>query len=271
MKFKLFLLFLFPISLYAQDNFEKTFKDYNVAGSITIYDLDKDIWIYSNEEDSKIGTLPASTFKIINSLIALQTGVIKDEKQLIKWVGINNVDTNLYGYRPDTYKNMSLAEAFDKSAVWVYLEIAKRIGKEKYKSYLKLCGYGNLDLSEQGVDFWNFGNFKITPVEQINFLRKLYEGQLPFSKRVMNIVKKMMITEISDNYVIRAKTGMGVLDNSCIGWWVGYVEKKDNGGTYFFATRIRNNSSFYSAKFAQDRKDLTKNILKQLNILEIQY
>ena len=269
MKIYITLFLLLPLSLYAQTDFEKTFKDYNVTGSITIYDLDKDLWIYSDENDSKIGTLPASTFKIINSLIALETGIIKDEKQLIKWVGIQNVDTVRYGYRPDIYKNMSLAEAFDKSAVWVHLEIAKRVGREKYKSYLKRCDYGNQDFSEPGTDFWNFGAFKISPVEQINFLKKLYEGTLPFSKRTISIVKKIMVTEVGANYVIRAKTGMGILADQSIGWWVGYVETK--GNVYFFSTRIRTDSTKFSAKFAGDRKALTKSILKQLGVLDIAY
>ncbi len=269
MKLYITVLLLLPLSLYSQTRFEKTFKDYNVKGSITVYDLEKDLWIYSDENDSKIGTLPASTFKIINSLIALETGIIKDEKQLIKWVGIQNVDTVHYGYRPDIYKNISLAEAFDKSAVWVHLEIAKRVGREKYKYYLKRCGYGNQDFSEEGVDFWNFGAFKISPIEQINFLKNLYAGNLPFSKRTISIVKKIMVTEVGANYVIRAKTGMGILADQSIGWWVGYIETK--GNVYFFATRLRADSAKFSDKFAQDRKAFTKSILKQLGILDIAY
>ncbi len=266
MKLIITVLLLLPLSVYSQLDFKKTFQEYNVSGSITVYDLTKNTWVYSDDIDSKIATKPASTFKIINSLIAIETGVIKDENELIQFVGINNVDTVSYGYRPDIYKDMNLAEAFEKSAVWVHLELAKKIGREKYEFYLKKCGYGNLDFSEKGIDFWNRGKFAITPIEQIIFLKNLYEGKLPFSKRTIDLVKKIMITESGKEYIIRAKTGMGILTDQTIGWWVGYVEKKDN--VYFFATRIRINSTTFSTTFAQNRKTLTKDILKQLNITE---
>lgn len=258
------LLFLiFPLAVFSQKvDYKKIFEKYNVDGSITVYDLKQDKWTYSNKKDSKTGMLPASTFKILNSLIALETGVIKDEYELIPWVGLENVDTSYYGYRPDIYKDMDLVDAFSKSAVWVYIELAKKIGKEKYKHYLDLCHYGNMDLSEKGIDFWNFGPLEITPEEQIKFLRDLYEEKLPFSKRTMTIVKKIMTTEIGGDYSIHAKTGMAIKDQT-IGWWVGYVERKNN--VYFFATRIRTDK--YTPKFAQDRKDLTKEVLKELGIL----
>ncbi len=264
MKYIFFLILLIPLNVSAQIDFEKIKSDYQITGSVTLYDLKEDHWIFSDEQDSKTGTLPASTFKIMNSLIALETGVVKDEHELIKWVGIQNVDTVYYGYRPDIYKDMDLTEALAKSAVWVHLELAKKIGREKYKHYLTKCNYGNLDFSEKGIDFWNFGSFAITPVEQIKFIKKLYEGKLPFSKRTMDIVKKIMLTETGKDYQIRAKTGMGVKPGETFGWWVGYVERNNN--VYFFATRIRTVS--YSMEFAQKRKDVTKAVLKQLHVLE---
>lgn len=258
-----FLFLLLPFAVHSQQvAYKKIFEEYKVSGSCTVYDLKQNKWTYSDTADSKTRILPASTFKILNSLIALETGVLKDENELVKWVGLENVDTVYYGYRPDIYKEMNLAEAFTKSAVWVYIELAKKIGKEKYEHYLKLCHYGNENVSEKGIDFWNFGPLEITPIEQINFLKALYEEKLPFSKKTMAIVKKIMITETGGDYTIRAKTGMCIKDQA-IGWWVGYVEK--NNTVYFFATRIR--TEHYSTKFAQDRKELTKEILRQMKIL----
>ena len=266
MKLLMLLFLLCPISMSAQADLTKIFQEYNVNGSITIYDLKKDNWIFSDKYDSEAGTLPASTFKIINSLIAIELGILSDEKEIIKFVGINNVDTIFYGNRPDIFKDMNLAEAFEKSAVWFHLELAKKIGREKYLNYLKQCNYGNLDFSEKGVDFWNFGAFRITPIQQINFLKNLYKEKLPFSKRTIEIVKKIMITETGDNYIIRAKTGMGIQSENSIGWWVGYLEKKEN--IYIFATRLKTNSTNYDSEFAQKRKTLTKSVLKELTILE---
>src|SRR6476659_6673722 len=51
----------------------------NAHGSFNIYNLPR-------YRDSAY--LPASTFKIINSLIGLQTGIISNENMVIKWDGI---------------------------------------------------------------------------------------------------------------------------------------------------------------------------------------
>lgn len=217
----------------------------------------------SDSADANLATLPASTFKIINLLIALQTNTIKNENEVVKWVGKS--DTTLYGYRPDIYRDMTVKEAFKLSAGWVFIELAKKIGKEKYLNYLNKCGYGNLDLSEQGVDFWNFGAFAISPKNQVEFLLKVYRNQVPFSKRNIHILKRVMISEKTNDYIIRAKTGWTRWEGNDIGWWVGYYISKSN--TYFFATRIRKKRTEINTHFADCRKEITKTVLQQLNAL----
>ena len=83
---------------------------------------------------AKKETQPASTFKVINLLIALETGVIKDENEIVKWVG--TTDTVRYGYRPEIYRDMTVKKAFEVSAGWVFIELAKKVGREKYLHYL---------------------------------------------------------------------------------------------------------------------------------------
>jgi beta-lactamase class D len=125
------LVFLQPNRSWAQLDLEKPFRDCHLQGSITLYDTQQKKWLYSDQADSQLETLPASTFKIINSLIALETGVIRDENEIVKWVG--KTDTVLYGYRPEIYHDMPMKEAFRESAGWVYIELAKKIGKERYR------------------------------------------------------------------------------------------------------------------------------------------
>ena len=124
---------------------KKHFEPCQAEGVIVIYDSNKQQWILSDSTDAKKETLPASTFKIINLLIALETKVIRDENEIISWPG--STDTVKYGYRPDIYRNMSVKEAFAVSAGWVFVELAKRIGKERYEHYLRRSRYGNSDLS----------------------------------------------------------------------------------------------------------------------------
>ncbi len=113
---------------------------------------------------------------------------------------------------------MTVKEAFEISSVWVFTELAQRIGRERYSYFLKTCNYGNQNLSEPGTDFWSFGQFCISLLNQVNFIRDLYDGNLPFSGRNMEIVKPVMITEKAENYTICAKTGWTREDGVNTGW-----------------------------------------------------
>jgi len=259
-----FFILLYSTIATGQVDLVTPFKNCNIQGSTTIYDYRNKKWICSDNVDANTETLPASTFKVINLLIALETGVIKDENETVKWVG--HQDTTLYGYRPEIYRDMTVREAFEVSAGWVFIGLAKKVGKERYLKYLKECRYGNGNLSEKGADFWNFGSFGVTPRNQIEFLIRVYENKLPFSKRNIDILKKVMITEKTDKYTLRSKTGWTRANGNDIGWWIGYVERKDN--VYFFATRIIKKRSTINPGFGQCRKDITKNILKQLHAIE---
>jgi beta-lactamase class D len=244
-------------------DFNKYFKNCKVQGSIAIYDDSHKKWIISDSADADKEALPASTFKIINLLIALETGAIKDENEVVKWNG--QTDTTLYGYRPEIYRDMTVQDAFRESAVWVFLELAKKIGEANYKYYLKACKYGNQNISEAKGDFWNFGSLGISPVNQVNFLRNMYSGKLPFSKRNIEIVKQVMISEQNENYTIHAKTGWTREGGINTGWWVGYAETKN--GVFFFATRIFQDRKFNSTSFGPCRKEITKSVLKDINVI----
>ncbi|MDX2070220.1 MAG: penicillin-binding transpeptidase domain-containing protein [Haliscomenobacter sp.] len=121
-------------------------------------------------------------------------------------------------------------------------------------------------MSEPGDDFWNFGPFGISPKNQVEFLVKVHEGRLPFSKRNLQILKSVMINERKPNYILRAKTGWTRVNGQDIGWWVGYVERK--GNLYFFATRITKPRAERHPNFGQCRKDITRTILHQLQAIE---
>nr|WP_246439927.1 penicillin-binding transpeptidase domain-containing protein [Rhabdobacter roseus] len=258
------MLLLSGSSLLAQVPLSQPFEDCNIQGSITLYDYKAKKWIASDIHDSQVPTLPASTFKIIHTLIALETGTVANEHELVKWPG--HTDTTKYGYRPDIYHDMSMKEAFQVSAGWVYVEFAKRIGKERYRDYLTRAHYGNADVSIDDPDFWNFGSFAISPVNQIEILRAVYEETLPFSKTTFKVLKELMIEEQTATYTLRAKTGWTRDGGKDTGWWVGYLERADN--VYFFATRLIKDRSTPNPAFTRCRKEITKTILKQMGALE---
>lgn len=252
------------ITAVAQQDFMQPFKDCDLQGSITIYDYKAKQWLSSDIRDSQFPTLPASTFKIMNTLIALESGAVKNEHELVKWHG--KTDTMKYGHRPNIYHDMSMKEAFRLSAGWVYVEIAKRIGKPTYRKFLQQSNYGNVDLSIEDADFWNFGDFAISPVNQIEILLGVYEESLPFSKEHFGTLKEMMIAEKTAQYTLRAKTGWTRDGGKDTGWWVGYIETEDN--VYFFATRLIKDRQEDKPQFGQCRKDITWAILKQLGVVD---
>jgi beta-lactamase class D len=141
-----------------------------------------------------------------------------------------------------------------------------RISKENYKKYLRLCNYGNLNLTQKDDDFWNFGAFAISPINQVEFLKNLYDEKLAFSKTNIQIVKKVMISEQKDDYTFRSKTGWTRDKGVNTGWWVGYLENKE--GVYFFATRLLQDRKLNSPNFGSCRKEITKRALKELGILK---
>ena len=268
----LFILFIsiliFPKTIYAQsteirNDFKKYYDEYQVKGSFVVYDRNADKFIFYNEDQFDRQFTPASTFKICNSLIGLETDVITDENYIIPWDSAKR--NSIWD------KDFDLKNAFKNSTVWYYQELARRVGGEKMKHWLDTSYYGNADTSG-GIDkFWLTGGLRITPSEQIDFLIRLYNNKLPFSQRSVDIVKDIMIEKDTLGYVLRGKTGWGSQENEDIGWFVGYVEANDN--VYYFANCVQTYSKNIDDKeradlFNNSRRGITYQILKELNITD---
>lgn len=217
-----------------QVDFAQHFQDLGIEGSIVIYDLNRDITYQHNPDRNATPYLPGSTFKILNSLISLEAGVIDNDLAILTWDGVERIV-------PAWNRDLNMRTAFPLSAVWFYQVLARRVGHERMQQSVTEAGYGNQDIgSAEAIDtFWLTGNLRTTPEEQIDFLRRLYDNDVPFSEDVIALVKDIMIVEQTPDYTIRAKTGwvgFGEPDQEQIGWYVGYVEQADN--VYFFATNI---------------------------------
>ncbi len=250
-----FLVFFISLIVNAEDlDLSKIFTEHNVEGTILISSLDgKTTYLYNKERAEK-RFLPASTFKIPNTLIALKEGVISNENEIIKWDG-------KFRWVASWNKDHSLKTAFPVSCVWFYQELAKRIGIIKYLYYLKKLNYGNKMTGSDLTTFWLNGDIRISVTEQVQFLKKLYKGKLPFKKNHLQLLKKIMIVENKPEYIIRAKTGWAVRIKEQYGWYVGYVEKKEQ--VWFFATNIK----IKNKKDAAFRKIVTMKALKLKGII----
>jgi beta-lactamase class D len=239
------------------EDVKKYFNECKLSGSFILYDVKKNIYNVYNMEHAMKRNMPASTFKICNSLIALETGVIKDENAEFSW---DSTERSI----PSWNRNHNLASAFKNSVVWYYQELARRIGTIKMQEYINKAKYGNLSI-EGGIDsFWLDGDLRISPFEQIDFLNRFYFYNIPFQKINIDIVKNIMIAEKTELYTMSAKTGWAIRDDYT-GWYVGYIEKNDE--VYFFSTCVEGKGKSDS-DFIKCRIEITKNILKYFGIIE---
>lgn len=213
-----------------------------------------------NAEKSREQVPPCSSFKIYNSLIGLETGVIKDENTVFEWDGTK--------YSIDSWnKDHSMKTAISNSVVWYYQKLASLVGQEKMQEYLDQIGYGNKDISGGITKFWLQSSLKISPMEQVDMLKRFYDYELPFSRRNVDIVKKIIVLSDNNGAVLSGKTGSGAdSDGRYInGWFIGYVEK--GGNVYIFAANIEPTGDSGNAASGQTAKDITMEILKDKGLM----
>ncbi len=237
------------------------FKDLEAEYDATfvLYDAGREQYSVYNEKRARTGFLPASTFKILNALIGLESGVIENTEFVVEWDGTVHP-------LPEFNRDHSLRSAMRDSVVWYFQELARRVGLDRMRYYLRRSEYGNGNLSA-GVDaFWLYGPFRITAYEQVRFLVRFRNYRLPFSRRTIDAVRSLLVVEAGPGYVLRAKTGLLLEEGEktpALAWWVGYVERHDN--VYYFALNMEAPEA--NNDFVRARTELPRRILKSLKIL----
>lgn len=240
-----------------RDDFKTYYDQFNVEGCFALYDQRQNKYLLYDPTGFSQPFIPASTFKICNSLIALETGVVTDADYFMPW---DSITRGVAAWN----RSHTLKSAFKNSVVWYYQEIARRVGEKDMKDWLEKAGYGNEDISG-GIDaFWLSGGLRISPGQQIDFLKRLHENRLPFSQRSMDIVKDIMVVADTAGYVLRAKTGWSRQDNKDIGWYVGYLEKNEN--VYYFANCVRTPNENHP-DFGRARLEIVHEILRRVGLL----
>jgi beta-lactamase class D len=240
-----------------REDLAKRFADEGTVGTFVGYKTDDYLVIASDKDRSGEGKLPASTFKIPNSIIALETGVVSDpDKDVFKWDGVAR---NIEAWNRDH----TMRSAIAASAVPVYQEIARRIGQERMQKYVDLLEYGNRDIGG-GIDqFWLTGNLRIDPVEQIDFVDRLRRGALPVSKRSQELVRDIIPVTKSGDAIIRAKSGLlgAELDRPSLGWMVGWAEKGSAATVFALNMDVR------EPRHIADRMTLTQQCLADIGAI----
>ncbi len=244
------------LTIPVREDFQKYFNQYNVRGTFAVLDEKNNILTLYNPSKYSESVTPASTFKICNALIGLETGAVKNKLEYFEWDSIARKNENWN-------KSQDLETAFKNSTVWCFQKMARKIGGQEMKCWLDKLNYGNADTSG-GIDqFWLYGGLKISPEEEIKFLQKLNNLQLPFQEKNMLQVKEMMLIEQTEKYALYGKTGWGIDGNKEIGWFVGFVETNNN--VYYFANCIETENELHP-NFAIARKEICYKIMRELHI-----
>ncbi len=217
-----------PNEATASVDLTEVFAAAGTTGAFVAIDTNGNVLHVHNAARANTPLCPASTFKIPNTLIALQQGIVDIRDTRFRWDG---VDRGVAVWN----RNQTLRSAFQVSCVWCYQEIARKVGRRAYLADLESIGYGNRQIGEAVDEFWLDGSLQISAVDQARFLTLLWQGLTPFRRDVVADLKTVMQVEETNTYTLYAKTGwtgaaLGV------GWYVGVVETP--GQTVAFALNL---------------------------------
>ncbi len=230
----------------------------NINGCAVIYSPVQEEYLFFNEDMCRREESPYSTFKIISALLGLQNGVIVDEASTMGYDGTNygNLDWN---------GDLTLEEAFQKSCIWYFRKVIDSIGKDKIQEELNGLQYGNCDISEWNGSninpmemlngFWLDSSLKISPLEQVEVLQRIFEGKSDYESDNIEILKRIMLVDQSDTQKIYGKTGSG----NGKAWFVGFSESNEE--RKYFAIYL-NDSEQREQVSGNKAKEIALEILK---------
>ena len=232
---------------------ETEFTTRGIDGTFVRLDLATDRVTLLNPARAQKRYVPASTFKIANSLIALETGAVSGPGEVFAWDG-----------KPAMLKewerDMTLADAMRLSNVPVFQDIARRVGLKGYESWLERIGYGNANPGTVVDRFWLDGPLTISAIEQTSFLAALALEELPMAKATQAAVKGMLLNETRDGVSLYAKTGWLSAADPQIGWWVGWIEGGGRIDTFALNIDVRSKADL------DKRQEIGKTLLARMGL-----
>ena len=262
MKTRFFVALLKALTLSAIAGATAEERDFSLffgshSGCFVLFDASHHHWLRYHPDFCKKRQSPCSTFKIPNSLIALETGVATGPEFSLAWDGTKHP---IQSWNRD----QTLRSAFSVSCVWFYQELARRVGRQQMDYWVKAIDYGNADISGGLTNFWLTGSLAISPDEQVDFLRRLHNRKLPVSARSIDLVLDIMTVSKSGGITYRGKMGTagdGLKLIATEGWWVGSLSEPK--GDYYFATWVTGGEN-PSGRMA---RQITERILNELELL----
>lgn len=186
--------------------------------------------IIVQEGDCENRVTPASTFKIAISLMGFDAGVLQDA-HAPSWP----YQSSYPAWGGDAWRQPADPERWIKYSVfWFSQQVVERLGKKRFQGYIGAFGYGNQDVSGASIA-WTQSSLRISPLEQIAFLRKLVNRQLPVSTHAYEVTSHITrIDAAPTGWEVHGKTGTGSPGSQgqydaarAYGWFVGWATQGD--------------------------------------------
>lgn len=230
------------------------FQRAGVSGAFVLFDVAEQRLIGVDYRRVKQRFVPASTFKVVHTLIGLDAGAVSDVDEALPWDG-----------RPQPFpaweQDMSLRQAIAVSNVAIYQQLARRIGLDTLQRHIDRLGYGNTQLGPQVDRFWLDGPLQISLLEQVRLLAALAAQTLPYSQAHQARVREILRQTAPRGVGLFAKSGWQNAPEPGVGWWVGWLEK--DGRVYAFGLNL----DIQRAEDAPQREALARASLALLGLL----
>ncbi|MEO1062051.1 MAG: penicillin-binding transpeptidase domain-containing protein [Actinomycetota bacterium] len=247
------------VELVEQDGWGELFEDENVVGTFAVREVGSGQTLVWDRDRAERARLPASTFKILNSMVILQTGVIGDVDELVPWDGVER-EVEVWN------QDHSLRSGIEVSAVWMYQALARRVGAARMAERVAAADYGNTDIGGGIDEFWLRGDLRISAVEQLDFLERMVTGGLPFDDDVVTDVREIIVREQGDDWSWSHKTGTALAAEPTLGWLVGTTDV--GGRTWVFAMNVDLDGPELATQIdPQVRQTLTRRSLEDVGAL----
>jgi len=234
---------------------QRFFDAEGATGTVVVWDARTSQYSVYNRARANRPMSPASTFKYFSSLMALDAGVINDERELIPYDGAPRA-------LPQWQRAMDLREAFRVSCLPCFQVLTNRIGRERQQAWLDAAQYGNHKIGTNPNAYWVDDSLQISAHEAADFVARLANKQLPFSARSLDAVAQMAIVEQNLDYKLHGKTGwFAAQGKPGIGWWVGWIERDGN------VTAVALNIDMAKMADAPKRYRIVRSVLRDLALI----
>jgi beta-lactamase class D len=236
-----------------------------LPGTFVVRNLESNETTIVNADRAGDAFAPSSTFKILNSLIALELNIVPDlDSPAFPYSGRPFLVRGRRFLPKECEATLSMRTAFRYSCITAYQSIAEQVGPKRYETFIRKSELGNAAaIAARPTSFWLEGDYRVSAIDQVDFLTRLERGELPFSKTTVERVRELMVQERGRDHVLRGKTGYVFSTKPELGWFVGSVERPSTGAVSVFALNLDMTEPAHAAA----RTRIAKALLAELGIL----